>query len=102
MAEYAWTSFDSNAKVFECTPQGKKNDPRIHPCQKPIALYDWILNNYAKQSDKILDTHLGSGSSAIAAWEQGFEFTGIEIDEGYYNAAVKRFNEHTKQLRLDL
>lgn len=102
MAEYAWTSFDDNAKVFDCAPQGKKNDPRIHPCQKPIALYKWILERYAKQGDKILDTHLGSGSSAIAAYDLGFEFTGIEIDEDYYNASVKRFNEHTAQLRLDL
>lgn len=62
MAEYAWTSFDGNAKVFDCAPQGKKNDPRIHPCQKPIALYKWILERYAKQGDRILDTHLGSGS----------------------------------------
>lgn len=97
MAEYAWTSFDGNAKVFDCAPQGKKSDPRIHPCQKPIALYKWILERYAKQGDKILDTHLGSGSSAIAAYGLGFEFVGIEIDEMYYNAAVKRFNEHTSQ-----
>lgn len=97
MAEYAWTSFDGNAKVFDCAPQGKKSDPRIHPCQKPIALYKWILERYAKQGDKILDTHLGSGSSAIAAYGLGFEFVGIEIDEMYYDAAVKRFNEHTSQ-----
>lgn len=92
MAEYAWTSFDSNAKVFECVPQGRKNDPRIHPCQKPIALYRWIYERYAKEGDKILDTHLGSGSSAIAAWGLGLDFTGIEIDKGYYDSAVKRFN----------
>lgn len=97
MAEYAWTSFDGNAKVFDCAPQGKKSGPRIHPCQKPIALYKWILERYAKQGDKILDTHLGSGSSAIAAYGLGFEFVGIEIDEMYYDAAVKRFNEHTSQ-----
>ncbi len=97
MAEYAWTSFDGNAKVFDCAPQGTKSDPRIHPCQKPITLYKWILERYAKQGDKILDTHLGSGSSAIAAYGLGFEFVGIEIDEMYYNAAVKRFNEHTSQ-----
>lgn len=102
MAEYAWTSFDGNAKVFDCAPQGKKNDPRIHPCQKPIALYKWLLERYAKQGDKILDTHLGSGSSAIAAWGLGFEFTGIEIDENYYSSAVQRINEHTAQLRLEL
>ena len=100
MAEYAWTSFDGNAKVFDCAPQGKNGDPRFHPTQKPIALYAWILNNYAKQGDTILDTHLGSGSSAIAAWELGFEFTGIEIDEEYYNNAVKRFKTHTAQQKL--
>ena len=94
MCEYAWTSFNSNAKFFECVPQGKKKDPRFHPTQKPIALYAWILNNYAKPHDKILDTHLGSGSSAIAAWELGFEFTGIEIDDEYYNSAVKRFENY--------
>lgn len=100
MAEYAWTSFDGNAKVFDCAPQGKKNDPRIHPCQKPIALYKWILERYAQKGDKILDTHLGSGSSAIAAWELGFEFVGIEVSEDYYNSAVKRFNDHAVQSRL--
>ena len=100
MAEYAWTSFDGNAKVFDCAPQGKNGDPRFHPTQKPIALYAWILHNYAKQGDTILDTHLGSGSSAIAAWELGFEFTGIEIDEEYYNNAVKRFKTHTAQQKL--
>lgn len=102
MCEYAWTSFNANAKWFECAPQGKKKDPRFHPTQKPIALYAWILNNYANPGDKILDTHLGSGSSAIAAWELGFEFTGIEIDTIYYNNAVKRFNEYTAQPRLAL
>ena len=100
MCEYAWTSFNANAKWFECAPQGKKGDPRFHPTQKPIALYAWIFNNYAKQGDTILDTHLGSGSSAIAAWELGFEFTGIEIDEEYYNNAVKRFKTHTAQQKL--
>ena len=100
MCEYAWTSFNANAKWFECAPQGKKGDPRFHPTQKPIALYAWILNNYAKQGDTILDTHLGSSSSAIAAWELGFEFTGIEIDEEYYNNAVKRFKTHTEQQKL--
>lgn len=84
----------------DCAPQGKKNDPRIHPCQKPAALYKWILERYAKEGDKILDTHLGSGSSAIAAWDLGFEFTGIEIDEEYYNNAVKRFKTHTTQQKL--
>lgn len=94
MCEYAWTSFDANAKLFKYSSVGKKNDPRIHPCQKPIALYRWILERYAKEGDKILDTHLGSGSSAIAAYDLGFEFTGIEIDETYYNNAYERLNRH--------
>lgn len=104
MAEYAWTSFDANAKVFDCAPQGKKNDPRIHPCQKPIALYKWLLERYAKQGDKIIDTHLGSGSSAIAANELGFAFVGIEIDETYYSNAVERLRRHIKseQPKLEL
>ena len=100
MAEYAWTSFDGNAKVFDCAPQGKKNDPRIHPCQKPIALYIWLLERYAKQGDRILDTHLGSGSSAIAAQLLGFDFVGIEIDDAYYNAAVNRIIQNTNQLKI--
>ncbi|MBD5224834.1 MAG: site-specific DNA-methyltransferase [Bacteroidales bacterium] len=73
---------------------------KIHPHQKPIALYAWILNNYANSGDRILDTHLGSGSSAIAAWELGFEFVGIEIDKEYYNNAVERIKRHTAQGKL--
>ena len=82
--------------------QGNKalNEKRIHPTQKPVALYAWLISKYAKQGDKILDTHLGSGSSAIAAHELGFGFLGIEINEGYYNAAKQRLVEHQKQLRL--
>ena len=67
MAEYAWTSFNQNAKIFRLPPMGNKNDPRFHPTQKPVKLYDWLLNRYAKAGDKILDTHAGSGSSIIAA-----------------------------------
>lgn len=94
MAEYAWTSFDGNAKVFEYAPQGKANDPRIHPCQKPIALYSWIFQRYAKPTDKILDTHLGSGSSAIAASSMNLQFTGIEISSTYFKAARERLIKH--------
>lgn len=100
MCEYAWTSFNANAKWFECAPQGTKKDPRFHPTAKPIALYAWILNNYAKEGDKILDTHLGSGSIAIAAHDLGFELTGIEIDKEYYEAAKNRLIEHQRQLTL--
>lgn len=96
MAEYAWTSFNSNAKVFECAPQ----DPtRFHPTQKPIALYEWILYHYAKKGDRILDTHVGSGSSLIACENMGFEYTGFEIDENYYKKACERIAEHTAQIR---
>jgi len=101
--EYAWTSFNCNSKKW----QGKTGNEvsvqfRIHPTQKPVALYQWLLKNYAKQGDKILDTHLGSGSSAIAADIMGFDFVGIEIDEDYYKAALDRFNRHKQQLVLEM
>lgn len=73
---------------------------KIHPTQKPIYLYDWILLNYAKPGDKILDTHLGSGSSRIAAHKAGFEFIGCELDKDYFEAQEKRFKEYSAQLRL--
>lgn len=100
MCEYAWTSFNSNAKWFECAPQGTKKEPRFHPTAKPIALYHWLLQNYAKEGDKILDPYLGSGSIAIAAHDLGFELTGIEIDKEYYESAKKRLVEHQRQLTL--
>lgn len=102
MCEYAWTSFFANAKVFECAPQGTAKDPRWHPTAKPIALYKWILSNYAKEGDTILDTHLGSGSIALACHDLGFKLTGIELDEEYYAKAVHRIKEHQRQLKLDL
>ena len=100
MAEYAWTSFNSNAKVFECAPQGTKDDPRFHPTAKPIKLYQWQFLNYVKHGDRILDTHLGSGSSAIAAYDLGFEFVGIEIDKEYYEAAKDRLSRHIKKQEM--
>lgn len=102
MAEYAWTSFFANAKVFECAPQGKANDPRFHPTAKPIELYKWIYSNFAKEGDTILDTHLGSGSSAIAAHQLGFKFTGIEINDYYYQKAKERLERYQSQLTLEL
>ena len=75
-------------------------EDRIHPTQKPVALYRWLLHNYAKPGDRILDTHLGSGSSAIAAHQMGFDFVGTELDTDYYNAACKRFKEQTAQQTL--
>ena len=97
MAEYAWTSFNDNAKVFEYVPQGKD---RFHPTQKPVALYDWILKLFAKDGDKILDTHLGSGSSRIAAYKRGVDFVGCEIDSDYFEEQEKRFFDFTNQISL--
>ena len=98
MAEYAWTSFFENAKIYKEAPQGKKNDPRFHPTQKPIGLYAWIFSRYAKPGDKILDTHLGSGSSRIAAWDAGLDFWGYEIDPRYFELEEERFRQHTAQI----
>ena len=96
MVEYAWTSFNDNAKCFEHTPQGTKDDERFHPTQKPVALYEWIYKRYAKKGDKILDTHMGSGSSRIAAYHMGLDYVGCEIDKVYFDLAEKRF-ESVKQ-----
>ena len=103
--ELAWTSFDKVAKKYNKDWFGglakeKNQRQRIHPTQKPVQLYKWLLNKYAKAGDTILDTHLGSGSSAIAAHDGGFEFTGIELDEEYYNAAKERIMLHQRQLNL--
>lgn len=98
MAEYAWSSFDDNAKVIELSSAGIEN--RFHPTQKPVALYHWIFRNYAKSGDKILDTHLGSGSSRIAAYDMGLDFVGCEIDKEYFEKEEKRFDEHTAQTSL--
>ena len=96
--EMAWTSFKSSCKKFDYN--AAKNIDRIHPTQKPVDLYKWILNRYAHDGDTILDTHLGSGSSAIAAHDGGFEFTGIELDEEYYKLAKDRIIMHQRQLNL--
>ena len=99
MAEYAWTSFNLNAKVFDFSAVGIPG--RFHPTQKPVELYKWILSNYAKLGDKILDTHAGSGSSLIACEELGFEYVGFEIDEEYYNKAKERIETFNAQIRFD-
>ena len=101
MCEYAWTSFNENAKLFECVPQGTKNEQRFHPTQKPVNLYKWVYRHYSKPGMKILDTHLGSGSSRIAAWDFGLDFVGCEIDRHYFELEEERFKNHTAQLRLD-
>jgi site-specific DNA-methyltransferase (adenine-specific) len=100
MAELAWTSFDGNAKVYEIAPQGKADDVRFHPTQKPIELYRRLLRDFANPGDKILDTHSGSGSCAIACAQMGFECAAYEIDEGYWKKSVKRFETLTNQRSL--
>jgi site-specific DNA-methyltransferase (adenine-specific) len=90
--EQAWTSFDQNAKIFKRDPLAKGDyKGKIHPTSKPVQLYQWLLKNYAKPGQKILDTHLGSGSSRIAAYKMGFDFWGYEIDKDYFEAQEKRF-----------
>ncbi len=104
--ELAWTSFKTSVRKYKFKWQGmlqqnmKNKEIRIHPTQKPVALYDWIFKNYAKPTDKILDTHLGSGSSRIAAYKSGLSFVGIELDKDYFEAQEKRFNTFKSQLRL--
>lgn len=97
--ELALTSFNENAKSINVSSQSKEN--RIHVTQKPVALYQWLLKNYAKPGDKILDTHGGSCSIAIACDIMGFDATIYEIDEDYYKAAVERFERHKQQQVLD-
>ncbi len=107
--ELAWTSFPGSAKKFKYTwagmrqeQQGRRHQYRIHPCEKPIVLYQWIFQNYAKPGFKILDTHLGSGSSRIAAYDAGLDFTGFEIHKGYFDLQEARFLHHTAQTNLFL
>ena len=96
MCEYAWTSFDKSAKIIKI----HNSENRIHPTQKPIKLYKWLLENYTNENDLILDTHLGSGSIAIACHYMKRRLIGYEIDEEYYNAACKRFKEQAAQQTL--
>ena len=104
--ELAYTSFKTAVRKFTFQWNGmiqgdmKNKEIRIHPTQKPVKLYNWLLKNYAKEGDKILDTHLGSASSAIAAHYGGFDFTGCELDEDYYIAACKRYMDETAQEAL--
>jgi site-specific DNA-methyltransferase (adenine-specific) len=98
--ELAWVRKGKNLRIFQHYSAMVEEGGKIHPTQKPVRLYDWILQNYAKQNDFILDTHLGSGSSRIAAYKSGFNFVGFEIDSDYFNAQEKRFNDFKSQLRL--
>jgi len=104
--ELAYTSFEYAVRKFQYRWSGmlqqdmKNKENRIHPTQKPVALYRWLLQNYAKPNDKILDTHLGSGSSRIAADMEGFDFYACELDKDYFDASCKRFEDYKKQLKL--
>jgi site-specific DNA-methyltransferase (adenine-specific) len=100
--EYAWVSMGLKkpAKLFTYSIHKHNQVDKVHPTQKPIPLYDWILQNYAKEGDLILDTHLGSGSSRIAAYKGGFNFVGFEIDKEYYEKQEKRFKDFVSQLRM--
>ena len=106
--ELAWLSWLNKVDFVEFTWHGmlqgdmKNKEQRIHPTQKPVRLYKWILQNYAKEGDLILDTHLGSGSIALACHELGFSLTACELDTEYYEAAYKRFKQQTAQLRLNI
>jgi site-specific DNA-methyltransferase (adenine-specific) len=96
--EMAWTSFNSTCKKYDKFPNS--NEVRLHPTQKPIGLYDWIISKYAEEGMKILDTHLGSGSSRISAYFNKINFVGFEIDEDYVKASDKRFKNAISQQRL--
>ena len=103
--ELAWTSFNKVAKQFNYRYYGGLEGKTIankktHPTQKPIQLYEWLLMNYAKEGDKILDTHLGSGSIAIACHNLGYDLTACELDTEYYEKAMKRISDHKKQIRM--
>jgi site-specific DNA-methyltransferase (adenine-specific) len=104
--EYAYQSINNHIHHYQYRWNGmlqqnmKQKEERIHPTQKPVALYDWILQKFAKQGDLILDTHLGSGSSRIAAHKGGFNFIGYEISKDYYEAQERRFKDFVSQLRL--
>jgi site-specific DNA-methyltransferase (adenine-specific) len=99
--ELAWCSINKNTRIFKRLSTLPDADGiKTHPTQKPIDLYKWILRNYAKDGDTILDTHLGSGSSAIAAHDGHFKFVGIELDSDYYEAAKKRIKAHQQQQNL--
>jgi site-specific DNA-methyltransferase (adenine-specific) len=99
MAELAWSSFGSPMKIYQKRVVGA-DDVRVHPTQKPVALYKWILDKYAKENDKILDTHLGSGSIAIACHDYGFDLTACELDKEYYDKAIQRIQNHVAQQKL--
>ena len=103
--ELAWTSFDKNAKQYDYRYYGNLEgntsaSKKFHPTQKPISLYEWLLMNYAKEGDKILDTHLGSGSIALACHNLKYDLTACELDKEYFDASLKRLKRHQSQLTM--
>lgn len=102
MCEYAWLSLNTNSKIFDCAPQGTRSNRRFHPTQKPVALYKWLLTNYAKPGDKILDTHVGSASSLVACHDMGFDAVGFELDADYYAKAKQRLDDFMAHPRIDM
>ena len=103
--EMAWTSFNKAMRIFEfsrasCIKSNNTMTEKFHPTAKPFELYKWLLDKYAKPGDKILDTHLGSGSIAIACHDYGFDLTACELDEEYFNKAMERIKNHTNQTKL--
>ncbi len=101
--ELALTNINGNARVFSkfwLGAHANNGTPRIHPTEKPVQLYEWLLMNYAKEGDKILDTHLGSGSHAIACWNLNFDLTAYELDTDYFEATTKRIEKHTRQIQM--
>ena len=97
--EYAWTSFSGANKIFRYSAYLNKSE-KFHPTQKPPKLYKWLIDKYAKENDKILDTHLGSGSIAIACHDYGFDLYGCELDKEYFDKAMQRINNHVAQQKL--
>jgi site-specific DNA-methyltransferase (adenine-specific) len=98
--ELAWVKKGNNLRIFQHYSAQVEEGGKIHPTQKPVRLYDWVLKNYAKSGDVILDTHLGSGSSRIAADKAGLSFVAFELDKQYFDAAEKRYQEYKSQLTL--
>jgi len=102
MCEMAWTNCKVPAKIYKKLHIQVEDKNKIHPTQKPTELYKWILDKYAQQGDKILDTHLGSGSIAIACYDYGFDLVACELDKEYYDKAMERINNHVAQLQMFL
>lgn len=97
--EYAWTSFNENAKIFRKQSSGIPD--RFHPTQKPIELYKWLLTRYATDGDIILDTHVGSASSLVACEQLGFKYVGFEINEEYFKKGMQRIEKFKQQISIE-